>query len=52
MKVRYIGNAARVDYPVSVERGQTVDVPAELARGLVKQSAWEKVKAEKKDKES
>ncbi len=51
MKVRYVGPAARIDYPVTVERGKTVEVPAELGRKLVKQSSWEKV-AKKKEKES
>ncbi len=52
MKIRYVGNAARIDYPVSVERGKTVDVPAELGKELVKQASWEKVKSKpKKEKE-
>ncbi len=51
MKIRYVGNAARIDYPVSVERGKTVEVSAELGKQLVKQSSWEKV-ATKKKKES
>lgn len=49
MKVRYVGVHARIDYPVSVERGQVVDVPAELGRELVKQSSWKKVAKKKKE---
>ncbi len=48
MKIRYVGPHKQIDYPVSVERGKTVDVPAELGRQLVKQSSWKKVTAKKK----
>lgn len=48
MKVRYVGVHARIDYPVPVERGKIVDVPAELGRQLVKQSSWERVQTKKK----
>lgn len=49
MKVRYVGPHARIDYPVSVERGKTIDVPAELGRQLVKQATWKKVTKKKKE---
>lgn len=53
MKIRYTGPAARIDYPISVERGETVEVDAKLGRELVKQSSWEKItETKKKEKES
>lgn len=56
MKVRYDGPYWAVTVPaadVTCRRGETVDVPAEIARGLLKQDGWSepkrRTKADDKD---
>lgn len=54
MRVRYVGPHKTVEIAATrqtCDRGQTVDVPADVARQLVKQAAWKKVTSRKKTKE-
>jgi hypothetical protein len=52
MKVRYLGPYASVQIAATrqfVEKGKTVDVPAEVGRALVKQVSWKRVPTKKKE---
>jgi hypothetical protein len=55
MKLRYVGPFVSVQIAAtgqSVKRGETVDVKADVARELAKQSTWKKVAKANKEKES
>ena len=47
-RVRYVGPYRRVLVPLpdgaeaGVDQGQTIEVPSEVAKGLLSQSTWEK----------
>jgi hypothetical protein len=50
VKVRYVGIHNKVEIAAIrqfVERGKTIDVPADVGRALVKQASWKKVATKK-----
>lgn len=54
MKIRYVGPHKTVEIAATrqtCDRGQTVNVPADVARELVKQASWKKVSTKKKTEE-
>lgn len=55
MKIRYVGPHQTVEIAATGQicpKGETVDVKADLARSLVKQASWEKVKPKPEAKEA